>query len=137
MSDNRALVVLDTNVFVAAYWAPNSASARLIQACIDGRIRAAYTNEVKREVVAILSKIRMPESYMFYVDSFWEAALQVEPLGADDISIDDPDDRKFLEAAAGAEADFLATNDDHLLSVGYVGRTEILTPGSLARLLGL
>lgn len=137
MSDNRALVVLDTNVFVAAYWAPNSASARLVQACIDGRIRAAYTNEVKREVVAILSKIRMPESYMLYVDSFWEAALQMEPLGADDISIDDPDDRKFLEATAGAEADFLATNDDHLLSVGYVGRTEILTPGSLARLLGL
>ena len=59
-----------------------------------------------------------------------------KPVRVDDVPIDDPDDRKFLEAAAGGEVDFLVTNDDHLLSVGYLGRTEILAPGSLARVLG-
>lgn len=137
MSDNRTLVVLDTNVFVATYWAPESASARLVQACIDGRVQAVYTHEVKREVVAILKQIKLPEGYFQYLEAFWERADGVEPVKVDDIAIDDPDDRKFLEAAAGAEADFIATNDDHLLSVGYVGRTEILSPGSLARMLGL
>jgi predicted nucleic acid-binding protein len=54
----------------------------------------------------------------------------------DSISIDDPDDRKFLEAAMGGEVDFLASNDVHLLRVRYVGRTEILKPASLMRILG-
>lgn len=136
MSSSPVRVVLDTNVFVASYWAPESASARLVRACIDGKFLAVYTQDVKREVSAVLAQIRMPESYFDYLQAFWDAAEQVEPVRVDDIAIDDPDDRKFLEAAAGAEADFLATNDVHLLSVGYVGRTEIIKPGSLATVLG-
>jgi putative PIN family toxin of toxin-antitoxin system len=137
MSDNPTRVVLDTNVFVAAYWAPKSASARLIRACIDRAVQAVYTDQVKRETVAILKQIRLPESYFRYLEPIWEGAERVEPVRVDDVPIDDPDDRKFLEAAAGGEVDFLATNDDHLLSVGYIRRTEILSPGSLARVLGL
>lgn len=137
MANDSPVVVLDTNVFVAAYWAPKSASARLIQACIDGNIQAAYTADVKREVVRILTQIKLPESYFRYLETFWHTARQVEPVKVDEIPIDDPDDRKFMEAVAGAEADFLATNDDHLLSVGYVGRTEILSPGSLVKVLEL
>ena len=137
MFDSRVRVILDTNVFVAAYWARGSASSRLLQACIDGAIRAVYTEPVKREVVKILRQIRLPETYFHYLKDFWGKAELVEAARVDETAIDDPDDRKFLEAAAGAEADFLATNDDHLLSVGYVGRTEILSPGSLVRVLGL
>lgn len=137
MASNLPRVILDTNVFVAAYWAPRSASARLIQACIDGNAIAVYTAAVKREVFAILRQIKLPDSYFAYLEGFWSRAELVEPASVDEIPIDDPDDRKFLEAAAGAEADFLATNDDHLLSVGYVGRTEILSPGSLVKVLGL
>ncbi len=137
MCDSPVRVVLDTNVFVAAYWAPNSASAMLIQACIDGAARAAYTREARREVEHILRQIRLPERYFDYLEQYWSAAELVAARRVDDIPVDDPDDRKFLEAAAGANADFLATNDDHLLSVGYVGRTEILSPGSLAKILNL
>ena len=36
MPRSAPTVLLDTNVFVAAYWAPKSASARIVQACIEG-----------------------------------------------------------------------------------------------------
>ena len=137
MSDNRVAVVLDTNVFVAAYWVPASASARVIQACIDGSVKAIYTAESRRETLAVLRQIKIPDSYLRRLDAYWDRAERVEAARVDDVPIDDPEDRKFLEAAAGGNADFLVTNDDHLLSVGYLGRTEILTPGSLARILGL
>jgi len=137
MSDNRVTVLLDTNVLVAAYWAPDSASARVIGACIDGSVRAIYTPQVKREAVRMLKQIKVSDAYMTWLEPYWSGAVEVEAVRVDDVPIDDPDDRKFLEAAAGGQADFIVTNDDHLLSVGYLGRTEVLTPGSLARLIPL
>ena len=137
MSDDRVAVVLDTNVFVAAYWAPRSASARVIQACIDGSLRAVYTVESRRETLVVLRKIKIPDGYVRSLDAYWGAAELVEAARVDDVPIDDPEDRKFLEAAAGGNADYLVSNDDHLLSVGYIARAEILSPGSLARVLGL
>lgn len=137
MTDDRVRVVLDTNVFVAAYWAPESASSRIIEACMSGVIKPIYTAPVKREVLSVLGQIKVRDSYLEWLEPYWAAAEQVEAVRVDDIHIDDPADRKFLEAAAGGEADFIVTNDDHLLRVGYVGRTEVLTPGSLARILAL
>jgi putative PIN family toxin of toxin-antitoxin system len=135
MSDNPVMVVLDTNVLIAAYWAPESASARIIRACMEGSVRAIYTLQVRREADRMLKQIRVSEDYLKWLEQLWSSAVEVEPLPVDDVPIDDPDDRKFLEAAAGGEADFIVTNDDHLLSVGYLGRAEILTPGSFVRLI--
>jgi putative PIN family toxin of toxin-antitoxin system len=139
MAEDRNLitVILDTNVFVAAYWARSSASARLLRACLDGRVQAQYSPEVKREVMRTLRTIKVHQSYLRSIDAFWDSAIQIEAAAVTSVSAADPDDQKFLEAAAGGGTDYLATNDDHLLSVGYVGRTEILTPGSLARVLGI
>lgn len=137
MPTEPVTVLLDTNVFLAAYWNPGSASARVIRACIEGRVRAVYTEPVQREAQRMLRQVKVSQDYLEWLEEFWERAAKVDPVAVDDVAIDDPDDRKFLEAAAGGEVDFLATNDDHLLRIGYLGRTEILTPGSLARLLGL
>ena len=135
--ENRITLILDTNVFVAAYWAPSSASARLIQACIEGLAQAQYSPEVKREVDRVLSTIRVRDSYLRSLEPFWEKAIEVRGAPVEPVRTDDPEDQKFLEAAAGGGTDLLVTNDDHLLRVGYVGRTEILTPKSAMRVIGL
>ncbi len=135
--ENRISLILDTNVFVAAYWAPSSASARLIEACKDGVARAHYSPEVRREVERVLHTIKVRESYLRSLDAFWQRATEVRGVPAGSVRTEDPEDQKFLEAALGGDTDFLVTNDDHLLSVGYVGRTEIVAPKSALRLLGL
>lgn len=135
MPDDLIRVILDTNVFVAAYWAPSSASARLIQACIDGLAKAEYTEEIKREVDYVLRTIKVKENYLSYLQQFWENAELVQGLPVNHIRSEDPDDQKFLEAAAAGTADLVVTNDDHLLRIGYTGRAEILPPSSALKLL--
>jgi len=54
-----------------------------------------------------------------------------------ELTLDDPDDRKFVEAALGGETDYLVTNDDHLLRIHQVGGAEIVTPQAAVSLLGL
>lgn len=136
MSEDPITVLLDTNVFVAAYWNKSSASARLIRACIDGLAQAHYTPEVKREVLHVLRTIRVSESYHAWLEPFWERAVEVRAAPVD-VRAEDPDDQKFLEAVMGGQTDFLATNDDHLLRIRYVGRTEIIPPRSVIKTLEL
>ena len=135
--ENRISLILDTNVFVAAYWARSSASARLVTACAQGLAQAHYSPEVRREVEHVLHTIKVRESYLRSLDRFWDRAIEVSGSPVNSVRTEDPDDQKFLEAAVGGDTDFLVTNDDHLLRVGYIGRTEIVTPRSALRLLGL
>lgn len=123
-------VILDTNVLIAAYWARSSASARLIQACMDGIVQAQYTPQIRAEIEYVLRQIKADSRYMTWLEAFWDRAQEVTPVPIENVRTADPDDQKFLEAAVGGDTDFVVTNDDHLLSVGYIGRAEILTPTS-------
>ncbi|MDH7600732.1 MAG: putative toxin-antitoxin system toxin component, PIN family [Armatimonadota bacterium] len=128
-------VVLDTNVFVAAYWAPSSASAQLIQACRKGLARAQYSPEVRSEVERVLRMIKARQQFLQSLEAFWATAEQVRAVCVDTVRVSDPDDQKFLEAAVGAQSDFLVTNDQHLLSIGQIGRTEIVTPSRVMKII--
>lgn len=137
IGDDRIRVVLDTNIFVAAYWAPGSASARVLAACAEGLVRLQYSREVREEVEAVLRTISASREYTNRIAALWDRAELVTAVSLDNLQIRDPSDRKFLEAAVGGDADFLVTNDDHLLSVGFAGRTEVIKPQSALRLLGI
>ena len=137
MTGDLVTVLLDTNVFVAAYWAKMSASARLIRACTACRVQAQYSREVKREVLSTLRTIKVAQSYTESLELFWQKAEEVRGVPVESTLCEDPDDQKFLEAALGGQTDFLVTNDDHLLRLGHIGRAEILTPGSVVRVLGI
>lgn len=135
--NDKIKVVLDTNIFIAAYWAKRSASARLISACLDGSLQALYSVQVKRETMRMLRQIKVRDTYLQRLEDFWQRARRVEGVSVDPIRSADPEDQKFLEAAAGGDADYLISNDVHLLSIGYIGRAEIVRPGSAARILGI
>jgi uncharacterized protein len=135
MPEHQITVILDTNVLIAAYWSPRSASGRIIRACIEGRIQAQYTPQIEREALTMLRKAQTSDAYMRSLEDFWAKAEEVEPEPSESVRTEDPDDQKFLEAALGGQADFLVTNDVHLLKVHFIGRTEILKPPSLLRVL--
>lgn len=133
----RVKVILDINVFVAAHWAPSSASAQIIRACIEGRVQPQYTKEIQLEVNRTLRTIKARESFVRELEAFWERAEEIRSIPVQSVKVEDPEDQKFIEAAAGGDTDFLITNDAHLLRVGYIGRTEVLTPESAVKVLGL
>ena len=112
---NECRLVLDTNVFVAAGFEPNSASARLLQALRQGRCRMIWHRTTRRETERVLRRVP-PLDWQRFAPLFrpeWEhpAELDLTPLGA----IEDPDDRTFAALAAATQS-VLISNDDHLLA---------------------
>ena len=128
-------VVLDTNVLVAAYWNKRSASAEIIGACAEGRARLYYTRQIRGEVFLILRNIRASEGYRREVERLLRSGTEVAAPGRVSVVSEDPDDDKFLECAQIARADYLVTNDDHLLCLGRFDGTEIVKPSEFRRAL--
>jgi len=128
-------VVLDTNLFVAAFWNRHSASAEILTACLEGRARPYYTQSIRRELLLILRNIKASESYRQRVAGILDAAVEVHAAGGLSVVADDPDDDKFLECARAVPADYLVTSDDHLLQLGQFGATRILKPTEFRRIL--
>lgn len=126
-------VVLDTNVFVAAYWNPSSASARILRACRRGQLRACISDELEREVRLILRTIGAGDD--FYADAveMLLSAERVVPSKPVHVIEDDPEDNKLLSCAAAAGAQYLISSDRHLLSLGQYEGTNIVSPSRFAR----
>ncbi len=97
---------------------------------------AVFTGSEERSLENFRT-IKVSQSYVESLELFWQKAEEVRGVPVDSIVCEDPDDQKFLEAALGGQTDFLVTNDDHLLRLGHIGRAEILTPGSVVRVLGI
>ena len=128
-------MVLDTNLFVAAYWNRVSASAEVLRACLEGRLRLFYTDRIRREVSLILRNIRARDDYRRYVDEVLAAGTEVSAPGHLSVVEDDPDDDKFLECAVAARADYLVSSDSHLICIGQFEGTRIIKPSEMRRVL--
>jgi len=120
-------IVLDTNVLIDGFQDDYSTQAKLIDAVINGQITALVTPDIKLEYTKILRRLINDPEYKNRINKFLSQAKPVTPTPVQ-VTIDDPDDYKFLQAAAGGQADHLVTKDNHLLAVGEIGKTRILAP---------
>lgn len=120
-------VVLDTNVFVAAGFNPQSHAARILDAVKSGELRMVWNEATRREILAILRRIP-PLSHEEAADLFRPQDHFSAPTFPEHFEIiADPDDRKFAALAHAAGAT-LISRDEHLLSDrAHLGVT-VLTP---------
>ena len=122
-------VVLDTNVFVAAGFNPASASANLVRAVRDGRLRMPWTDATRREIEHILGRIP-PLRSLAVAELFHPADHVTAPIPYDWFDdIPDPDDRKFA-ALAHATGAVLVSNDEHLLRYPGPMDLTVMTPSA-------
>lgn len=117
--------IFDTNLFVGAGFNRRSASAHLIEAARDGRIRMVWNAATASETKRVLSKIPRVS---------WEAVADIflpahEAEVVQDLSqvsfVTDFEDRKFA-ALSLAEACPILTSDDDLLS--HADRLDVWKP---------
>lgn len=120
-------MVFDTNVLIDGFEDDYNAQAKLIDAAIDRELTALLTPAMEREYNKILSRLIENPSYRDRMNDFLAAGEQVIPQRVD-ITLDDEDDYKFLQAAVGGGADVLVTKDRHLLDVGEADGVDIVTP---------
>jgi len=126
------LIVLDTNILVAAAYAPDSASARIVGACRDGRLQPVVSAPLQGEYETICRQaIRGGRD--FDLSEFLACCKFVEPDAIPRVVPDDPEDDKLIAAAVAAEAEAIITNDDHLLSLESHSGVEMLRPGEFVR----
>ena len=120
-------IVIDTNVFVAAGFNPRSASARVLAAARDGRLRLIWNTSTRRETEMILMRIPRLDWERF-ADLFQPEGEFTGPVDPDAFAlVADPDDRKFAALSAAAKRP-LVTNDNDLLSARTSTGIDVLTP---------
>ncbi len=129
-------IVLDTNLIIAGRYNPRSASNRIIDLCIDQKILAVYSGRTKDENIFILEKVRPAAEYLNKVIKFYSRAVYVpKPETRIDIC-SDKSDNKYFEAAVAGQAQYIISNDKHLLEHdGYYG-IRVLRPGDFLKIWG-
>ena len=128
-------VVLDTNVFIAAAFKPQSDSGRVVEAVRLGTLRLVWNQATRRETEALLRKIP-PISWEAVADLFQEANRRSSDINPSAFSsVTDPEDRKFAALAASTQATLLSL-DHHLLGAKLDDMCAICTPSEFLDLEG-
>jgi putative PIN family toxin of toxin-antitoxin system len=126
-------VVLDTNTLVASAYAEQSASRRIVEACLRGELVAVVSPALRREYEQILAVAVRVHDHDRALRQFLQQALVVEPAETPRVVPDDPDDDKLLAVAIAAGADVIVSSDRHLLGLDPYGSVRILRPTAFLR----
>ncbi len=127
-------LVLDTNIFIAAYFNQKSASARIIELCLENKHELIFSSQLRKEVELILRNVKANREFEEKVRTLFIKASQVKPTQKVFKIKQDPEDNKLLECALEGKADYLITSDDHLLKLGEFTRTKICKPTQFLKL---
>jgi putative PIN family toxin of toxin-antitoxin system len=135
--------VLDSTVLVSAFLTPGGAADALVDQAKAGRIIGAVAEEILAETARVLltaERIRLRYPYtdadvQDYLQSIRQAALIVADLPPLSGLVRDPNDDMVLACAVAAEASYVVTRDDDLLSLGNYAGAEIVSPEALLTML--
>lgn len=123
-------IVLDTNVLVAGLLNPYGPPGRIVQMVAAGELRVCYDARIICEYRDVLLRPAFgfrPE----HVDALLEQIhttgepIAAAPLG---VTLPDPDDEPFLEAAIAAGAEYLVTGNARHYPARSTKGVRVLSP---------
>jgi uncharacterized protein len=122
-------VVIDTNVFISAFYLPDSRPAEVVFLARRKRILNCISPQILKEIERILQKKLLwdnakTESAVRQIRNFSEMVHPKERLA---VIADDPDNR-ILECAVEGQAEFIISGDKHLLNLKAYQGIAIVTP---------
>lgn len=126
-------VVIDTNVFIRAFFSNDKWSNKLFQEQHDNNLIIAMSHETHKELCKTiiyigiknglsLSDFKKPFEYL--TNCLADIQL-VNPQRKFRLSPHDADN-KFIDCAYAAKSNYIITEDDHLLSIGMIEPTKKL-----------
>lgn len=120
-------VVLDTNVLIDGIRDEYSYQKRIIDEVVSGQIEAYANRQTLQENKLIMKQLIDNPEYEGIINDFFGQVNWVYNRRQVNI-VRDREDNKILESAVEAEADYLITNDNDLLSIGSYENIKIVTP---------
>ncbi len=133
--------VLDTNLFVSGLFSSYGSVAKLQQLWVSAAFELVVSEEILQEIGETLQKPYIqkqlhfkPEEIDGIIELIREKAFIVttDRYQTDKIT-DDPDDNKFLGCALEAEAYYVVSGDNHLLSLKHYQGIQIVDAGTFVR----
>jgi putative PIN family toxin of toxin-antitoxin system len=124
-------VILDTNVFISGIFWEGNFCFQIIDRWRKGEFELVSSKELIEEFVKTLKcfKIQLDEETIVdWRNMIIENAIIVEPTEKLEIIKEDSDDNKFLETAIAGEADFIISQDNHLLKLREFRGIKVITP---------
>jgi putative PIN family toxin of toxin-antitoxin system len=130
-------VVLDTNIFISGiFWTGNS--NKIILAWKKAKFELVSSLSTISEIINVLKdfKIRLPDDIITeWVDLIIKNSIVVEPKEKISIIKDDPTDNMFLESAVAGCAEYIISQNKHLLKVKEFRGIKIFTPEEFLKIL--
>ena len=130
-------IVLDTNIFVSGiHW--TGSSEKILRIWMEGKFELVSSLPIIEEIVRVLANFKVPldaEDILWWESLILEKSILVIPTEEVKIVKNDPDDNKFIEAALEAKADFIVSQDKHLLVIKEYQRIKIVHPEEFLKLL--
>ncbi|MCH7568056.1 MAG: putative toxin-antitoxin system toxin component, PIN family [Nanoarchaeota archaeon] len=128
-------VVLDTNVFISGiHW--SGSSEKILHAWFDDKFELISSEETIEEIAETLANFKIPlpkDDILHWISIIAGKSILVKPETSLDIIKDDPDDNKFLEIALEGKADYIVSQDKHLLKLKEFEGIKILSPDEFLR----
>lgn len=125
----KSVVVLDTNIYISSlFWQGNP--YKIIQKAIDEEFTVFTSNKIILEIKKVLARdfgISEPEINEF-IDSVIMFTKLVETNETINMIKEDDSDNRILECASACKANFIVTQDNHLLKIKKFREVEILNP---------
>ena len=128
----RPSVVLDTNVVVSAHLNQDGLERFVLDLALSGALVLYVSEDILAEYTNVLQRARFGISPALLSRSLHlirHAATLIRPKSVADLPRD-PDDNKFLDCAAAAQADFLVTGNKRHFPRAW-GETRIVNAREL------
>lgn len=126
--------VYDTNIMISAFLKKGGLGYKLLDAARNNQVKLYLSEEILEEVEDVLNrpKLRKKRTYTdedikIYLGKIRSAAEIVKDLPSVTI-VRDPDDDMVIATALKAEATYIVTKDDDLLSIGIYKEIQIIKP---------
>jgi putative PIN family toxin of toxin-antitoxin system len=143
-------LVLDTNVLIDGLKDNHSAAWQIINKAFSGSIQLFISRPLRREYERILQREISDTAYIERIQKLLEISIEVDVRNIQRLVPDDPEDDKVVATALASEADFLISEDHHLLDLDLQLSVRIIKPkeylnnntkdsswGDFARLIGI
>ena len=130
-------VVLDTNIFVSGiHW--ETTSRKILRAWLSDKFILISSWPIIDEICSTLKDFRIhleEKEFSVWESLLLENSLIVEPHENLGIVKDDPEDNKFIEAAVAGNAQYIISQDKHLLKLKEFRGIRIIRPDEFFKLL--
>ena len=133
---------MDANVFVSAVLKPQSDLARIFDLVKAGKVKLIISSDILSEIRGVLLYPKLRKRHRRTpkkIDDFLKKTVRVSIITSGKMKVeaikDDPEDNKYLAAAAEGKADFIISGDHHLIELGIFQGIRILSPSMFLKLL--